>query len=193
MSEALRAAAGGAMRLVALLSLLSLLLGASGAWAAEFRVLDTATRLENGVYRLDARLEYRFSRAALEALQNGVPLTVDIQMEVRRHRSWLWNETVYALTQRFQLEYRPLSRQYLVSNRNSGERQTFTSQDAALQFMGQIRDFPLLDQSLLTQDAQYEGAIRAVLALDALPAPLRLMAYLSEDWRLASAWRVWPL
>lgn len=190
MFEALRAAAGGAMRLTALLSLL---LWAGSALAAEFKVLNVATRLENGVYRLDARLEYRFSRGALEALQNGVPLTVDLQMEVRRRRSWLWDETVYALTQRFQLEYRPLSRQYLVSNRNSGERQTFASQDAALQFMGQIQDFPLLDQSLLEPKAQYEGAIRAVLALDALPAPLRVMAYLSEDWRLASAWRAWPL
>ena len=181
---------GGLGRLAALLSLL---LWAGPTLAAGFTVLEAATRLENGVYRLDAQIRYRFSQATLEALQNGVPLTVAIEMEVRRRRGWLWDETVYALSQRFQLEYHALSRQYLVNNRNSGERRAFPSQAAALDFMGHIRHFPLLDQGLLAPDTEYVGAIRAVLALDALPTPLRLMSYLSDDWRLDSAWYTWPL
>lgn len=176
-----------------LLGLLFGLLWVIGGWAAGFEVIDAATRLEGGVYRLNARIEYRFSNAALEALQNGVPLTVDIEMEVRRRRSWLWDETVYALTQRFQLEYHALSRQYLVGNLNSGERRAFPTQTAALGFMGRIQDFPLLDRSLLAETERYEAALRARLDIEALPAPLRLLAYLSDDWRLTSEWRTWPL
>lgn len=161
--------------------------------AAGFEVLSATTKLEGGVYRLSAQIEYRFSSAALDALQNGVPLTVEIEMEVWRRRPWLWDETVYALAQRFQLEYHTLSRQYLVSNLNSGERRGFPTRTAALRFMGKINDFPLLDRSLLTGNERYEGALRARLDLEALPAPLRLFAYLSEDWRLSSEWRSWPL
>lgn len=181
------------LRSVRLLALLLALLWAGNSQAAGFEVLNAATRLEGDVYRLDAQIEYRFSKAALEALQNGVPLTVAIEMEVRRRRSWLWDETVYALTQRFQLEYHALSRQYLVSNLNSGERRAFPSQPTALAFMGRMQHFPLLDRGLLAKDGRYEGALRAVLALDALPGPLRLVAYLSNDWSMTSEWRTWPL
>ena len=169
------------------------LLAAAGVRAAGFEVISATTRLEGGVYRLNARLEYHFSHAALDALQNGVPLTVKVEMEVRRRRPWLWDDAVYTLAQRWRLEYHALSRQYLVTNLNSGERQGFPSRVIALQAMGGIKDFPLLDQSLLSPDERYEGALRARLDLDALPAPLRLFAYISEDWRLTSEWYTWPL
>jgi len=175
------------------LVLLWALLWTAAAWAAGFDVVSASTRLEGGVYHLNARIDYRFSGAALEALQNGVPLTVELEMEVRRRRAWLWDETVYALAQRFQLEYHTLSRQYLVSNLNSGERRGFPTRSSALQFMGQIADFPFLDKGLLDPDQRYEGALRARLDIEALPAPLRVFAYLSDDWRLTSEWRTWPL
>jgi hypothetical protein len=173
--------------------LLWVLLWTAGAGAAGFDIVSASTRLEGDVYRLNARIDYRFSGPALEALQNGVPLTVELEMEVRRRRSWLWDETVYALTQRFRLEYHALSRQYLVNNLNSGERRGFPTRSGALQFMGQINDFPLLDKGLLEKDVRYEGALRIQLDRETLPAPLRVVAYLSDDWRLASEWFTWPL
>lgn len=182
-----------AVRRARLLALLIGLLWAIGGRAAGFEVTSATTRLEGGVYRLNAQIEYRFSNAALEALQNGVPLTVNIEMEVRRRRSWVWDETVYTLIQRFQLEYHALSRQYLVSNLNSGERRAFPNRTAALGFMGRIQDFPLLDRNLLAENERYEGALRVQLDLETLPAPLRLFAYFSDDWRLASEWYEWPL
>lgn len=179
-------------RLLVLLALL-VLLRVTDVQAAGFDVIEASTRLGDGVYRLNAQIEYSFSEPALDALQNGVPLTIELLMEVRRRRSWVWDETVYSLVQRFRLEYHALSRQYLVHNLNSGERRNFSTRPAALRFMGQIHEFPLLDRSLLAPDRRYEGALRAQLALDTLPTPLRLFAYLSEDWQLASEWYTWPL
>jgi hypothetical protein len=175
------------------LALLTTLLTVLIAWAAGFDVISASTRLEGGVYRLNAQIQYRFSGAAREALRNGVPLTIELEMEVRRRRPWVWDETVYALSQRFRLEYHTLSRQYLVRNLNSGERRGFPTQASALEYMGQITDFPMLDKGLLAPNERYEGALRARLDLDALPTPLRLFAYISDDWRLASEWRTWRL
>lgn len=171
---------------------LAALLSFSVAWAAGFDIISASTRLEGGVYRLSAQIKYRFSQATLEALKNGVPLTVELEMEVRRQR-WVWDETIYALSQRFRLEYHTLSRQYLVTNLNSGERRGFPNQSSALQFMGKIIDFPLLDKGLLASNQRYTGALRARLDVDALPTPLRLFAYISDDWRLASKWHTWQL
>lgn len=161
--------------------------------AADFQVLSAATRLDGNVYRLNAKLQYSLSAVAREALENGVPLTVAIDMEVRRRRKWAWDETVYSLAQRFRLEYHTLSRQYLVTNLNSGVRRAFPNQEEALRYMGQIQNFPLLDKKLLEPKQRYKGALRARLDLDELPTPLRLFAYISEDWRLSSAWRTWKL
>ncbi len=183
----------GLLALLALLASLASLGVATSAWAAGFDVISASTRLEGGVYRLSAQIEYGLSDPALDALQNGVPLTIELLMEVRRRRSWVWDETVYSLAQRFRLEYHALSRQYLVRNLNSGERRNFSTRPAALRFMGRIYEFPLLDRGLLAPDERYEGALQARLDLDALPAPLRLIAYLSEDWRLSSEWYTWPL
>lgn len=169
------------------------LLGLLPAWASGFEVISASTRLEGGVYRLNAQIEYHFSKPALEALQNGVPLIVELEMAVRRRRAWVWDETVYTLSQRFRLEYHTLSRQYLVRNLNSGVRDGFATIKAALQFIGQITDFPFLDKGLLASKESYEGALRAWLDIESLPAPLRLLAYLSEDWRLTSEWYTWPL
>ena len=54
-----------------------------------------------------------------------------------------------------------------------------------------IRD--RLDKGLLATSERYEGALRAWLDIEALPAPLRLLAYLSDDWPLTSEWYTWPL
>lgn len=176
-----------------LLWLLLGLLNLSGAWAGGFEVISASTKLDSGLYRLSARIEYHFSKPALDAMQNGVPLTVEIEMAVRRRRSWAWDETVYSLSQRFRLEYHTLSRQYLVNNLNSGERRGFPTGNAALQFIGQIHDFPFLDKGLLSPNERYEGALRAWLDIESLPVPLRVLAYLSDDWRLTSDWYTWPL
>ncbi len=169
------------------------LLLAAGAWAAGFEVLKAGARLEAGVVRLDAQIAYELSEAALDALKNGVPLTVEIDIEVQRRREWVWDETVASLTQRWRLEYHPLARQYAVVNLNTGELKGFPTLTAALDAMGRLRDFPVLDASLLAPDDRYQGRLRATLDIEALPSPLRPLAYLSGEWRLASPWFTWPL
>jgi hypothetical protein len=163
------------------------------AWAAGFKVLNASTRLEQGVYLLDARLVYRFNQGPLDALQNGVPLTIELELQVFRGREWLWDEAVARLRQRYRLEYHALSRQYVVANLNSGELNSFPDLAAATDFCGRIHDFPLLDASLLRAGASYYGRLRASLDLQALPVPLQAIAYLSADWWLVSEWHTWRL
>ncbi|MDX1655622.1 MAG: DUF4390 domain-containing protein [Candidatus Competibacteraceae bacterium] len=176
------------------LCLLMVLLLALPAWAAGFKVLEARTQEVAGVYRLDARIDYELSDPALEALFNGVPLTLQLEMEILRRRDWLWDETVASLTQRFRLEYHALARQYLVTNLNSGEFRSFPTRSAAMEYLGRIEDFPLIDSSLLEPDGNYYyGQLRASLDIESLPAPLRPVAYLSSQWRLASPWYLWSL
>ena len=173
--------------------LLALALVGSLAWASGFKIVDANTKLVRNVYRLNAEIEYELSESALDALHNGVPLTIELEMEVARERDWLWDETVASLQQFFRLEHHALARQYVVTNLNSGQIDTFPTLTAATDFLGGIMDFPLLDRSLLEADAKYYVSLRASLDIESLPAPLRPVAYLSGDWRLTSDWFQWPL
>ncbi|PIE82944.1 MAG: hypothetical protein CSA09_04450 [Candidatus Contendobacter odensis] len=185
--------ASGTFRLIPGLVLLLGLLSATTVRAAGFEVRSASTYLSGNVYHLNAVIKYRFSKAALDALSNGVPLVIELRMGVRHRRSFMWDKTIFSLSQRFELSYHPLSQQYLVTNLNSGERHGFPSLALASKFMGDLHDFPFLDKGLLPSGKGFIGALQARLDLESLPAPLRLFAYISEDWHLSSKWYTWLL
>lgn len=160
---------------------------------AEFRVNEITTRLDEDVYRLDVRAEYHLSNAAVEALVSGVPITFELQMEVVSPREWLWDKTIAELSQRYRIEYYALTQQYLVTNLNSQSQDIYSSQQRALEALGVITELPLIDKHLLKEDALYEGHLRTRLMIEELPTPLRVLAYLSPEWRLSSEWTVWRL
>jgi len=168
------------------------LLAAAVAWANGFRVLHATAKLRQNVYVLNARIDYSFSLAPLTALQNGVPLTVVLDIEIYHQRKWLWDLRIARLEQRYRLEYHALAQQYIVTNLNSGEQRSFQDWPVATAYLGRINNLPLLDASLLAGGERYYGRLRADLDIEALPAPLRPIAYLSKDWRLTSAWHTWP-
>ena len=51
-----------------------------------FEVRSASTRVVEGVHTLDARLQLVLSSEALKALNSGVPLTIELQMQVIRSR-----------------------------------------------------------------------------------------------------------
>lgn len=179
--------------------LLSLVAGAclqTGAFAADpdFYVQDANTRLVDHVYLLDAQIDFVFSRQTLDALDSGIPLTVRLDIEVRRTGPWWWFDgDVAALEQRFQLHFYPLSNQYLVRNLNSGALYAYPTLTSALDALGDVRGLPLLDDKLVEADEAYQVGLRARLDIESLPSPLRPLAYISPGWRLGSDWYVCSL
>ena len=160
---------------------------------AEFRVNEVSTRLDEDVFRLDVRADYHLSNAAIEALVSGVPITFELQMEVVSPREWLWARTIAKLSQRYRIEYYALTRQYLVTNLNSQSQIIYSSQQGALEALGVVTELPLIDKHLLNEGELYEGRLRTRLMIEELPTPLRVLAYLSSEWRLSSEWYVWRL
>lgn len=188
-------------RAVGLLALLLLGLGPPAAASAandadrqpRFQVLEASTRLVDEVYLLDARVAFDFTADAIEALDNGVPLVVELEIEVYEPRDLLWDRAVATLYRRHRLEYRALADRYLVTNLNTGEVSNHTSLTAARAQLGRVRDFPMLDRRLLQVGVSYRARLRATLDVEALPLPLRPVAYLSSTWDLTSAWHDWLL
>ncbi|MGA9852948.1 MAG: DUF4390 domain-containing protein [Gammaproteobacteria bacterium] len=157
-------------------------------------VIRTAyTELLNGIYYLNADVDLSMSEDALNALENGVPLTVEWQIEVIKHRSFIWNKKIATLTERYQISYHPLTRRFIVRNLNSGEQQSFASYRDAVTNLGQVNDLPVIDAKLLEPDTRYMIRMRAVLDITDFPGPLKLIASLFKGWDLSSDWYAWVL
>ncbi len=181
---------------LALLGLLLLLAPAAVQANDRFTVTHAETHLKGGVYLLDAQIAMEFSRDAVEALNNGVPLTLMLDIRIDRLRNWWLDAEQAVLEQRYQLTYYALSDQYLVRNLNTGNVYSYPSLESAADAIGSLSDFPLLDSKLLQDgdsEEQFEVLLRMRLDLEALPLPLRVMAYVQKAWRLSSEWSAWPL
>lgn len=157
-----------------------------------FIIKSLETKLNQGVYMLDSRIEYRLSEEALTALKNGVPFLILMNIEVERVR-WYWNKNLAELEQGYLLLYHALSEKFIVHNLNSGVQEHYSSLDAALTALGQINNLPLIDAKLLDPKLRYQVKVRTYLDIESLPAPMRPLAYISSDWQLDSDWVSWPL
>ena len=161
--------------------------------AGYFEVRSASTELINGVHMLDARLQLVLSSEALNALNSGVPLTIELQMQVIRSRRFYLDALDAELAFRFELEYRPISQRYIVRNLNSGDQDSFATLYSALNTLGRIQRLPVIDESLLIPDRAYRVRLRALLATEQYSAPLRLLFFWRDEWQLKSEWYEWKL
>jgi hypothetical protein len=158
-----------------------------------FEVREAKTELKAGVYFLDALIEYRLSSEARRALQSGLPLTIRVEVELLNNRRFWFDNEEAALQQRYQLEYHALSERFTVQNLNSGNQTSFSTLNAALDWLGHVNHLPLIDAALIEPGHDYYLRMRAVLDAEKLPGPLRLIAFWRRDWSLGSDWYRWQL
>lgn len=176
------------------LMVLLLLMCAWGfAWGATFVIKDLVISDKDGVYLLNTQIDYRLTPEVEEALENGVPLTLKVGLEVGRVWRSFWEPNPVSKTLRFQIRYHALTELYRVVDMQTGEEQNFVTQEAALYALGEIGDLRLVSHDQLTPGEVYQLRLRADLEIEALPLPLQPLAYLGRGWRLTSGWTQWPL
>lgn len=157
-----------------------------------FRVLSASAHDVNGTYLADARIDYCFSQDAIEAMKNGVPVTVIVEAEVLE-KGTFWDRQVTRREARYRIQSHALSKRYLVRNLDTGAARTYRSFDAMVNGLGVVDRLPIVAHAQLDRHRHYEARIRARLDIESLPSPLRPLAYLSSVWHLGSDWYSWPI
>lgn len=166
--------------------LLALLLAGCGDGTPGLRIVDMELHKSQNIPYISLRLAYDFNEEILDALHNGVPLTLAIESRVQRARRWRWPHTLVHRRLEFTLSYHTLSGQYLVRRPQSSAPRSFPNLEAALASMRIIEHWALSEQPLEAAELRY--GVRVGLALDKLPAPLQLVAYVSPAWQIGSGW-----
>ena len=160
---------------------------------AGFVVEHAALRAADGRYIADARIDFAFSEDNLEAMRNGIALTVIVEIEVRREHGQWWHETLVAHELRYRIETNVLTGRYGIRNLDNGRTRNYRSLEEMIETLGHLESVPIISRDRLSADAPYTARIRARLDIEALPSPLRPIAYLSPRWRLNSGWFEWRI
>jgi Domain of unknown function (DUF4390) len=156
-----------------------------------FEVRSADLELKDGVYHLNARMELPAGDAVRRGLADGVPLTIELDLNISRVRQLLPNARVAELTQRYHLQYNAVSARYILRNDNSGQQESIGTIDAALERLSEVHSLPVLDQSLLDSSKRYEASVRVKADYGAVPFTLRLLMFWVSDWHRESDWYTW--
>ncbi|NOU20717.1 MAG: DUF4390 domain-containing protein [Methyloglobulus sp.] len=144
-------------------------------------------------YVLTADIDYQLSEKAIEALDNGVPLFWTYQFKVQEQRDFFWNDTLVEKSFRYRIQYHALLKMYRVINESNGAVENFSTLQAALDLLSALRDYRLIKKTQIDIKKQYVAGMKITFERDALPLPLRPIAYTNPQWYLSSDWYLWPL
>ena len=172
-------------------ALLVSMLCSAGAKAAGITIDGLAVDYVNGAYYVNADVDYQLSEPALQALRKGVDLTIKVTIAVMRPRGLLWDRAVATEHRFYQLSYHALTDQYSVSYNDGALQQSFPTLSSAVSELGRLRHVPvpLFDRAVREQREYVR--LRAVLDIESLPVPLRLLAYVQPAWHHNSGWQRW--
>jgi len=159
---------------------------ASPVWAEASKLGIRSAELvqSNDAYVLNADFDILFSKEVEAALNKGVQLDFLVEFQIAIPSSWWFDDEVKSTSTRISLGYHALSRQYLV-NRNNHQ-YAFGSLQEAKEEISQIRNWRVVEKSLLVKDEEYYAALRIRLDQSRLPKPLQVDALGSKDWDMVS-------
>lgn len=173
--------------------LLALLACARPAAAADFEVRTANLRPVSGGWALTARIDYRLTEEAVEALANGVTLTFRVDLTVSRVRNWLPDPEVLEKQLDWQLSFDPLTKRYLVRYPDGREPTSHGTLFGALNALGRLQSLRVSDADALDAGKAYDVAVRAVLNQQNLPGPLQVLAFWDGGFSLESDWYEWTM
>ena len=157
------------------------------------QVSTAETKHGGTAWFLNAWMNITLSQKAREALENGVPLVFDFQIQTLEKHTWLWDRVIEEHREVRKIRYHPLSRAYIVKNANTGDLRGFRRLSEAMRSVGLLLDVKVLDYSAMDDTAHYAVRLRGGLDIESLPTPIRLLAYVSSAWNIKSDWYQWPL
>lgn len=164
---------------------------AAGQFGSEVKKAELT--LSGNNYLLTAEFAYQLSDHAKEALKNGVPLFWTLQVKIWRQRDFFGDVTIIDRSIRYRIQYHALLNMYRVRNEITGQVENVSTLSSALEMISILHDFPVFNKNVLLPDIAYRAGVRVIFDREALPLPLRPIAYLSSQWYLSSDWYLWSL
>ena len=162
--------------------------------AADFKITEVQPKFVDHTLAFTGNFDLSLSPNVEEALGKGIPLEIIIDIRLYHPRRFMWDKNIASWILRRRIQYHALSGQYLVSMGEAGAetRESLLTQQEALKALGALSDLRLPLPKAPPGD-DYSVDVRVSLDIEALPTPLRPVAYTSFAWHLNSGWTTWKV
>lgn len=135
---------------------------------------------------LNASFKIELTPGLEDAVQKGVILHFQTELEITRAR-WYWFEEKTVIAQRqTRLSYQPLTQQYRISSEGFSFSARTISE--ALQAVGSIGGWRVIEGNQIDPSKTYSAGLRMSLDLTKLPKPFQVNALNNRDWNISSDW-----
>ena len=165
---------------------------ASAADEGRFEIRNAYVETIEGAWQLDVRLDLGLSEAARQAFDEGVPLTLLLEVEATTARRFLPDDTVVSLSREWQLAYDAIADRFLVTDPASGEQVSHATRTEALEALAHISKLQFADTKQLPTDGRFEMRVRASVEIGDLPAAIKMLLFW-KSWSRSTDWYVWSV
>jgi len=165
---------------------------ASADDASRFDIRNAYVELKDGNWQLDVLLDLGLSRPARQAFDEGVPLTLELEIEASTARRFLPDETVISITREWQLAHDAIANRYVVDNPVTGEQSSHATQQEALAALARISGLEFADTTQLPEGGRFEMRVRASVEIGELPAAIKILLFW-RSWSRSTDWYVWSV
>jgi hypothetical protein len=166
---------------------------ATGPLDGEFQIRSAFIVVDRGVLLLNVHVQYPSNERIRAALQDGVTLAFDVQLNITRHRRLWWNASVLDMTLRRELTYHAVTDRYVIRDEQGAEQDSFPTLEDALDRIGRIEGLPVLIASQLHGAGPWQVAVRAGVRRGRLSDTMRALMFWSDAWHRVSDWYTWTL
>jgi hypothetical protein len=145
--------------------------------------------IERG-YMLHVTLDLGLSAAAEDAVRNGVPLTVSVEVQMNRKRKFFIDKKIEDRTISYSVRYDALSDRYIVNSEN-GYAVAYSQLSEALNALGHVDNIKLLENESIRPSDEVEGSVRATVKVEAGTSTVMRYLMFWIDWRRSTDWYTW--
>jgi Domain of unknown function (DUF4390) len=168
----------------------------SGAHADEpqtpFDVRSAYVEPSERGYVLNVTLDVGLTKAAEEAVRDGVPLKVTLDIQMNRKRRFFIDKKLEDRSVAFGLRYDAIADRFIV--KGSGETsasQAFSTLPEALAALGKIDNIHIFDKERVRPTDDIEGSVRANVIVEAGSSTVMRYLMFWIDWRRSTDWYTW--
>jgi len=146
---------------------------------------------ENKQVEVSARLYFQLSEEALTALHSGITLYWNVSLRLKQFL-WrgVWSKDLYAQVRRYSLTYYTLLNNYRVRDERNQKFRQFANEGDALSYMATLH-YTHLKVELIDPNQCITAQLSVQFDKEALPIPLRPVAYFDKQWDLSTNERQW--
>ena len=137
--------------------------------------------VKDGVYFSDVQLPFKLEKQQVEALGSGLTLRLQLDFSIVDIRNWRIDRDIGTLNQSYSIRLNAFTGRYLITNLNIGTKVTLSSIQEVENFLSEIKNIPLVDDSILDIEKNYSVIMQADISAEGISQWIKTLSFWREN------------